>query len=100
MSIRSSGVAKSTKLPTRNSLTKSRWISADEDDVKEEAPPSSASSAAGIVRDEEEAGAENDHVGNEEEMKVEDGVEEEVITPTKSISLMKGSFDDTNTRLA
>ena len=100
MSIRSSGVAKSTKLPTRNSLTKSRWISADEDDVKEEAPPSSASSAAGIVRD-EEADAENGHdVGNGEEMKVEDDVEEEVVTPTKSISLMKGSFDDTNTQLA
>jgi len=103
MSIRTSGVNKSnTKLPTRNSLTKSRWVSAHEDDdVKDEAPPpSSASLAAGIVRDEEAAGAEqNDHVGNGEEMKVEDDAEEEVISPTKSISLMKGSFDDANTQL-
>ena len=76
-------------------------MSAHEDDVKEGAPPpSSASLAAGIVRDEEEADAENDHVENGEEMKVEDDVEEEVITPTKSISLMKGSFDDANTQLA
>ena len=101
MSIRTSGVNKSnTKLPTRNSLTKSRWVSAhEEDDVKEAPPPSSASLAAGIVRD-EEADAENDHVVGGEEMKVEDDVEEEVVTPTKSISLMKGSFDDTNTQLA
>ena len=102
MSIRTSGVNKSnTKLPTRNSLTKSRWVSAHEDDdVKDEAPPpSSASHAAEIVRD-EEAGKENDHdVGNEEEMKVEDD-EVEVVTPIKSVSLMKGSFDDTNTQLA
>ena len=100
MSIRTSGVNKSnTKLPTRNSLTKSRWVSAHEDDVKEGAP-SSASLAAGIVRDEEAAGAEqNDHVGNGEEMKVEDDAEEEVISPTKSISLMKGSLDDANTQL-
>lgn len=75
MSIRSSGVAKSA---TRNSLTKSRWNSLTKSRWI------STSSAAGIVRDEEEAGAENDHVGNEEEMKVEDDVEEEVITPTKS----------------
>ena len=100
MSIRTSGVNKSntTKLPTRNSLTKSRWVSAHEDDVKDEAP-SSASLAAGIVRDEEAAGEENDYVGNGEEMKVEDDAEEEV-SPTKSISLMKGSFDDANTQLA
>ena len=99
MSIRTSGVNKSnTKLPTRNSLTKSRWVSAHEDDVKDEAP-SSASLAAGIVRD-EEADAETGHdVANGEEMKVEDDAEEEVISPTKSISLMKGSFDDANTQL-
>ena len=75
-------------------------MSAHEDDKEEAPPPSSASLAAGIVRDEEEADAENDHVGNGEEMKVEDDVEEEVISPIKSTSLMKGSFDDTNTQLA
>ena len=76
-------------------------MSAHEEDDKEEAPPpSSASLAAGIVRDEEAADAENGHVENGEEMKVEDDVEEEVITPTKSVSLMKGSFDDTNTQVA
>ena len=74
-------------------------MSAHDDDVKEELP-SSASLAAGIVRDEEEAGEENGHVGNGEEMKVEEEEEEKVETPTKSISLMKGSFDDTNTQLA
>ena len=101
MSIRTSGVNKSnTKLPTRNSLTKSRWVSAHEDDDAKDEAPSSASLAAGIVRDEEEADGEIDHVGNGEEMKVEDDEEEEVISPTKSISLMKGSFDDTNTQLA